>query len=367
MTNHLTWLALSRLPGIGSIHIRHWLEHFNSIDSLLTAKESDWQSVGFTTKQIHALKNPDWKKAEQDLSYVQENPCELLTLTDSKYPSLLKEIYDPPLVLYVSGDASLLTQPQLAIIVSRNPTPTGKETAEHFAQALTKAGWIVTSGLALGIDSASHRGALMTKGKTIAVMGTGLKHIYPRSHQLLAKEIIETGAVVTEFPPDTLPKAFHFPMRNRIISGLSVGVLVVEAALQSGSLITARLALEQNRDVFAIPGSIHNPHARGCHQLLRQGAKLVEKVEDILEEVGMGINMASPKSDPNKTEEAVDLDPKLKRVLAQIDYEVTALDRIHVRSGLTMIELSSMLLSLELKGYVRSVSGGYARTVTREV
>jgi len=361
MTQHLPWLALSRLPGIGPITVRRWLEQFKTIDNLFTAKESDWKSVGFTTKQMHALKNPDWKKAEQDLCFSMENKCELITLVDKRYPILLKEIYDPPLLLYVQGDASLLAEPQIAMIGSRNPSITGKEIAEQFARDLASAGWIITSGLAMGIDSASHRGALKT-GKTIAVMGAGLQHIYPRSNQTLAKEIIKNGALVTEFPHDTLPKSFHFPMRNRIISGLSKGVLVVEAAIQSGSLITARLALEQNRDVFAIPGSIHNLQARGCHQLLRQGAKLVENVSDILEEIGFCGEVVSIKSEYIETEEAVDLDPSLKRVLAHIGYEVTALESILVRSGLTMIELSSMLLSLELKGYVRSVSGGYARS-----
>lgn len=361
MTNQITWLALSRMPGIGSIAIRRWLEQFNNIDNLFSAKESDWQLAGFTPKQIHALKNPDWKQAKLDLVYLKEHQCELVTLEDVRYPALLKEIYDPPLLLYVKGDPNLLAKPQLAMIGSRNPSITGKETAEQFAAELASAGWIITSGLALGIDSASHRGALKT-GKTIAVMGSGLKHIYPRSNQTLSKKIIENGALVTEFPHDTLPKSFHFPMRNRIISGLSKGVLVVEAALQSGSLITARLALEQNRDVFAIPGSIHNLQARGCHQLLRQGAKLVENISDIVEEMGVCVESVPTKLELVESEEAVDLDPSLKRVLAHIGYEVTALDVMLVRTGLTMIELSSMLLSLELKGYVHVVPGGYARS-----
>jgi DNA processing protein len=262
-------------------------------------------------------------------------------------------------VLYVRGDVGLLSKNQLAMVGSRHPTAMGVETAQQFAKQLAASGLVITSGLALGIDGASHRGALLT-GKTIAVLGTGLGSIYPRTHQSLATEILEKGGtLVSEFPPASPPKAAHFPLRNRIISGLSLGVLVVEAAIRSGSLITARTALEQNREVFAIPGSIHNPLARGCHQLLRQGAKLVETVEDVLEE----INLQITKTTKLPLKEPVDLDPQLKRVLAQIGYEATAVDAIILRSELTASEVSSMLLSLELAGYVCNAPGGYVRCI----
>ncbi len=363
MSHINSWLALSRLPSVGLSTARRLLDYFKTPDALFSARIEDWQDAGLNEKQIHALNNVDWKTAEKNLRWVEENNCTLVTIHDPRYPTRLREIYDAPLVLYVQGDVSLLNDQQIAIVGSRNPTVVGREIAEHFAKELARAGWVITSGLALGVDAASHRGTLAVAGKTIAVVGTGLDHIYPRTHQKLAEDIITHGAIVSEFHPDTLPKSIHFPMRNRIISGLCYGVLVVEAAIRSGSLITARLALEQNREVFAIPGSIHNPLSRGCHQLIRQGAKLVETASDILEEVGV-LNKTVPFHAivPENKEEAVDLDPKHQRVLAQIGYEVTAVDDIILRAGLTTGELSSMLLSLELEGYVRSVPGGYART-----
>ncbi len=361
MTHALHWLALSRLPGIGPVTVRHWLDYFKTVDALCRASTVDLNTAGLTKKQIAALQNLDWRTAEKDLRLLEEKKYHLLTFQDEKYPNLLREIYDAPLILYVRGNVDLLANPQIAMVGSRHPTITGSETARQFAIALAQAGFIVTSGLALGVDAASHRGALSASGKTIAVLGTGLEHIYPRSHKQLAEEIAESGALVSEFPPNALPKAAHFPMRNRIISGLSLGVVVVEAAVQSGSLITARMALEQNRDVFAIPGSIHNPLARGCHRLIRDGAKLVETAKDILDEIGVLIQAPSINSVDSLNKEAVDLDPKLKRILAQIGYEVTAMDVIISRSGLTASELSSMLLSLELEGYVHSIPGGYVR------
>ncbi|HSW69220.1 MAG TPA: DNA-processing protein DprA [Gammaproteobacteria bacterium] len=360
MINH--WLALSRLPGVGPVTARSWLEYFKTIENLFAASNTDLQDMGINPKHIHSLKNINWKIIEDDLLWFEKNNCHVIALDSPHYPELLKEIHDPPIVLYAKGNINILSQSQLAIVGSRHPTVTGKELAHYFAKELALAGLTITSGLALGIDAASHRGALASSGKTIAVLGTGLKFIYPRSHQKLAEDIIkEDGLLISEFSPETPPKAIHFPMRNRIISGLSLGVLVVEAAVRSGSLITARSALEQNRDVFAIPGSINNPLARGCHLLIRQGAKLVETAQDILEEIGISIQPQKAGVSSSFTQEPVDLDPKLQRVLAQIGYEVTALDAIILRSGLTASEVSSMLLPLELEGYVRAVPGGYMR------
>ncbi len=362
MTNDHYWLALSRLPGIGSVTVRRWLEHFDSVAQLFAASLTELNSAGLSNKQIYLLKNSNWLLIETDLLWIEKNQGKIISLDDPLYPSQLKEIHDPPLVLYLQGNAELLSQTQLAIVGSRHPTATGKDLAYQFAKELALAGLVITSGLALGIDAASHYGALNAKGKTIAVLGTGLKSIYPRTHQSLAKEIVESnGCVISEFAPDTPPKAMHFPMRNRIISGLSVGVLVVEAAVRSGSLITARTALEQNRDVFAIPGSIHNPMVRGCHQLIRQGAKLVETSYDILEEINLQKTPVPDRTQTMPKKEPVDLNPLLKRVLAEIGYEVTALDVIILRSGLTAAEVSSMLLPLELEGYVHGVPGGYVR------
>src|SRR5579872_4434376 len=350
MLNHQYWLALSRLPGIGPVTVRHWLNYFKSVDKLFSASIADWQAAGMTAKHYHLLKNIGWQMIEKDLHWLEKNNSRIIPLDDTNYPVLLKEIHDPPLVLYVQGNANLLKEQQIAIVGSRHPTATGTELARQFAKELTSRGLVITSGLALGIDAASHEGVLLVNGKTIAILGSGLKYIYPRTHQKLAEEIIKNGgALVSEFPLDTPPKATNFPMRNRIISGLSLGVLVVEAAVRSGSLITARQALEQNREVFAIPGSIHNPLARGCHQLIRQGAKLVETFEDILEEIHLSNKQVKELIPILLEQEFVDLDPKRKRILAQIGYEVTALDVIILRSGLTAAEVSSMLLPLELE------------------
>ncbi|MEO8400211.1 MAG: DNA-processing protein DprA [Gammaproteobacteria bacterium] len=367
MPNHLPWLAAANLSGIGPITFHRALDYFQTIDAIFSASEKELQIAGLTQKQIHLLKTPDWKTAEANQEWAAKNHCQIISFVDPAYPLLLREIHAAPLILYVQGDADLLQQPQLAIVGSRNPTITGSELAEKFAAELASANLVITSGLALGVDAASHQGALASTGKTIAVLGTGLAHIYPRSHQKLAEAIKSKGALVSEFAPNTLPKAPHFPMRNRIISGLSLGVLVVEAAIRSGSLITARLASEQNREVFAIPGSIHNPLARGCHQLIRQGAKLVETAEDILEELGALYAAILPKTQALSNKEPVDLDPQMQRVLAKIGYEVTSLDVIITRSRLTAGLVSSMLLSLELKGYVQAVPGGYQRTRTATI
>jgi DNA processing protein len=252
------------------------------------------------------------------------------------------------------------------MVGSRNPTRTGQETARDFASTLSKVGMVITSGLAQGIDAVSHQGALEGGGQTIAVTGTGLDRVYPASNRELAHAIVDGGgALVSEFPPGTLPQASNFPRRNRIISGLSLGTLVVEAALRSGSLITARLASEQGREVFAIPGSIHNPLARGCHQLIRQGAKLVESAGDILEELAPQLHAVLATEQAPAAEYVELLDQASQSLLACIGDEATPVDRLVERSGLTAESVSSMLLILELQGFVESAAGGYARTTKR--
>ncbi len=360
------WLAAVRMPNIGPAKFRRWLNSFADIKALFSASEMELRFAGIKPKEIHALKNPDWKKVEKDLTWSEKNTCQIISLHAAHYPRLLLEIHGAPLVLFVRGDVKLLSQPQLSMVGSRNPTAVGSELAEQFAECLTKSGLIINSGLALGIDAASHRGALKAQGKTIAVLGTGLNHVYPASNRKLAEEIIAQGTLISEFTPDTPPIATNFPQRNRIISGLSLGVLVIEAALQSGSLITARYAIEQGRDVFAIPGSIHNPLARGCHQLIRQGAKLVETAEDILEELDALRAVLTQKNESvSSALEVGGLEIKQQQLLQQVGYEATALDTIIVRSGLTSSEVSSMLLLLELQGYVQAVPGGYVRVTVK--
>jgi DNA processing protein len=288
----------------------------------------------------------------------------LLTPADAGYPALLREIPDPPPLLYVRGNVDALSLPQLAIVGSRSATPSGTETAHSFAAHLAARGFTITSGLAEGIDAAAHRGALAGAGTTIAVCGTGLDIVYPRQHVELAAQIVAAGgAVVSEFAPGTPVYRANFPRRNRLISGLSVGTLVVEASLRSGALITARHAMEQGREVFAIPGSIHNPVARGCHRLIRNGAKLVETAEDIVEELrglleGLRAAGAADETASDRADTAGEPDAQYAHLLAAMAWDPVDADSLVTRSGLTIGEVSSMLLMLEMQGYVRPLSGG---------
>jgi DNA processing protein len=312
------------------------------------------------------LSDGDWSQVERDLRWTEQPRNHLISLHDPAYPGLLRELADPPPLLFVHGSPEVLTTPQLAIVGTRNPSPSGWETARELARYLAGAGLTVTSGLALGIDGAGHEGALET-GCTVAVMGTGPDRIYPARHRQLAHRIADRGALVSEFPPGTPPVPENFPRRNRLISGLSLGTLVVEAALRSGSLITARLAGEQGREIFAIPGSIHNPLARGCHSLIRQGAKLVETAADILEELGPLLGeLASMVTEPSSSPPSEDalLDSEYQELLDQMGFDPVAVDVLIARTGLTADAVSSMLLLLELEGHVTSLAGGrYCRTV----
>ncbi len=291
---------------------------------------------------------------------------QVLTPGDAGYPALLREIPRPPPQLFIRGAVAALSLPQLAIVGSRNATPAGAETARDFASHLAARGFCITSGLAEGIDAAAHRGALAVGGRTVAVCGTGPDIVYPRHHESLAAEIIATGgAIVSEFAPGTAVHRGNFPRRNRLISGLAVGTLVVEAGVRSGALITARHALEQGRDVFAIPGSIHNPVARGCHRLIRNGAKLVETAADIVEELGgllamLGMDDAPERAEstPEATDCPVENAAEYAGLLAAMAWDPVDADTLVARSGLTIGDVSSMLLLLEMQGSVRALSGG---------
>jgi DNA processing protein len=300
------------------------------------------------------LRNPDWAGVERDENWLTGAHRHLLTLHDPLYPPLLAQIADPPPLLFVQGNVECLHRPQLAMVGSRNPTPLGAQTAFDFSRALAAAGLTITSGLAAGIDAASHRGALET-GSTVAVMGTGPDRVYPARHRDLAHEIAAGGALVSEWPTGTPVLANNFPRRNRLISGLSLGVLVVEAAAQSGSLITARQALEQGREVLAIPGSIHNPLARGCNALIRQGAKLVETIEDVLEEIAP---LLVPAPVSSAVADTVSLDAEHREILKLVAYEPTSVDTLAAASGESAEAVASMLLILELEGVVASLPGG---------
>ncbi|NOX76381.1 MAG: DNA-protecting protein DprA [Gammaproteobacteria bacterium] len=358
-------MALHRAPGIGPILFKKILavipdlrELFDSNGAALSSK------LSLREKTRAFLRHPEWARVEQDQRWAEAPNCHIVTLPDSQYPLLLREIADPPPLLFVHGNPALLNHPQIAIVGSRNPSAGGIQTAEDFAEALGRSGLAITSGLALGIDAACHRGALRSRALTVAVAGTGLDRIYPARHRDLAHQIAEHGALVSEFPVGTPPIAANFPRRNRIISGLSLGTLVVEAALKSGSLITARLAAEQGREVFAIPGSIKNPLARGCHELVRLGAKLTEHPEDVLEELGPLAQVALPGARPPSVENNPfdTLNPAEDDLINTLGFEPTSIDTLVARSGLTAGGVSAMLLTLELQGRVTSSGGLYSRT-----
>jgi len=348
------WLALLHAPGVGPVQFRELLEQVGSIETLFAADPL----LTLPARLKTYLHNPNRDAVAASLEWAAQDGCLILPLDDPRYPPLLREIHDAPPLLFLRGDPELLQDPQLAMVGSRNPSIQGRETATEFARSLASTGMVVTSGLAMGIDAASHQGALGGSGGTIAVFGTGPDRVYPAKNRRLAHDIVDQGGLLlSEYPPGTDPLPGNFPRRNRIISGLSLGTLVVEAALRSGSLITARLATEQGREVFAIPGSIHNPLARGCHQLIRQGAKLVETAQDILEELAPQLRTALRES--ASSEVPAGPDEEYRGLLACLDDAPSSVDLLVRRSGLTAEAVSSMLLLLELQGYVVSTAGGY--------
>lgn len=361
-------LALNLInPLMGARRAHRLLQHFGGVEALLSAGELHWQAARLSPKIIAALSAPDWQQVEQTLAWADHPNRHLLVFGEDLYPAILTQIPDPPLVLYVEGDPVILSRQQLALVGSRHPTPTGHETAVMLAASLARLGFVITSGMALGIDGAAHQGALSVQGHTVAVMGTGLDIVYPERHAALAEQIRHQGCLVSEYPLGTPALGRNFPLRNRIISGLSRGVIVVEAALKSGSLITARQALEQGREVYAVPGSIHSPTSRGCHWLLREGAKLVENVEDILTELDPTLTTNHPQNSSQQQDVFSDLpEADYDRVLAAIDYVPTSVDRIVERCGLTADAVCSMLLILELYNIVHITSGGqYCRSAGR--
>ena len=351
------WLRLCHTKGIGPATFHKLLAGFGHPSRVLDASVAELSAAGLNQQIISELQRKPGRGFNETLAWLQQEDAYIFTLEDEEYPAYLRTIPDPPPILYVFGSPAVLSRPQLAVVGSRNPSQSGLETAAAFARELTTHGLVVTSGLALGIDAASHQGALQN-GYTVAVVGTGLDRVYPARHRDLAHEISRRGALVSEFPLGMPPQAGNFPRRNRIISGLSQGVLVVEASLQSGSLITARLALDYNREVMAIPGSIHNPRARGCNWLIRQGARLVETVADILEEIQWSVSNISVGDAMAWAETDLELDPDQQTVLAAIDYEPTSVDKVILQSGLTPESVCSMLLVLELHGLVERMAGG---------
>ncbi|MDD2768674.1 MAG: DNA-processing protein DprA [Methylococcus sp.] len=354
------WLALLRAPGVGPRRVSVLLERFGTVEAAFGNARGAYDGLRLGTDALAYLARPDWAAVEADLAWLAIPGHACITLNDSAYPVLLREISDPPTALFVKGCVSVLQCKQVAVVGSRNPSAVGIRTARQFAAALSRAGLVVTSGLALGIDAAGHEGALDARAPTVAVFGCGLDRVYPQRHESLAAVIAETGgALVSEFPPGTPPSREGFPRRNRIISGLSLGTLVVEAALKSGSLITARQAMEQGREVFAVPGSIHDPLARGCNALIREGAKLAESVSDILEELGA---LSGFVDSAKALRQAPPEDAEAACILARIAYAPTSVDTLVAATGYSANVIATKLVLLEMEGRVEAApGGGYCR------
>lgn len=373
------WLILLRTPGLGPVALRKQLARHGNADGVLSHLRSGKDAAELGDEARSWLIAPDAQLIDSDLAWLAQPGHHLIGWDDEDYPSLLREIPGAPAALFVAGDASLLWMPQIAIVGSRSASEAGLAITRRFSRALANAGFAITSGMADGIDAAAHRAALDSQGPTLAVLGTGPDLVYPRKHRALAAEIAANGALISEFPPGTPGKAEHFPRRNRIISGLSLGTLVVEASLKSGSLITARYATEQGREVFAIPGSINSPLARGCHQLIRDGARLVETVDEIIGELSglaaaLGDRLRLRLQAPEGFEPSLETgqtrgslkpqrDGDYIRLLEALGHEEVDMDTLADRTRLDAAALSSMLLLLELEGEVSSARGGkYLRT-----
>jgi DNA processing protein len=358
------WLALKLIPRLASHKKLTLVERFG-VEKLFYPSQ-ELSSLSLTQKQVAAIRSPDWSRISDIINASKRCGSIIIPFTDIRYPSKLKQIYDPPLLLFVQGNVTLLNRQQIAMVGSRNASINGRENAFEFAQQLAKVGLVITSGLALGIDGAAHKGTLAVKGKTIAVVATGLDQVYPARHRLLAKNILENdGAIISEFLPSTPPKPGYFPKRNRIISGMSIGVLVVEATIRSGSLVTARCAIEQNREVFAVPSTINNPQAKGCHWLIKQGAKLVDDISDIVDEIDLlpesGLNLTITIEKEQSFEKSEKQHLFNDELLASVGYEITPVDIVVSRSKLPINVVLTRLTMLELKGLVATVPGGYLR------
>jgi DNA processing protein len=371
------WMIALRTPGFGPVGLREQLAQADGdIDEML-ARLARHASLSETARAW--LQRPDEALLEADMAWLAQPSHRLLRFTDTDFPPQLENIPQPPAALFVVGNASLLLYPQVAIVGARNASTGGIAHARAFANALVQAGFAITSGMADGIDGAAHRAALDGTAPTLAVMGTGPDRVYPRKHHALAKRIAEQGALISEFPPGTAARADHFPRRNRLIAGLSLGTLVIEAGLQSGSLITARLAAEQGREVFALPGSIHSPLVRGCHRLIRDGARLVETAGEIIETLAptarmLGGDLAARLAATNSgnaevpsieqrdktafgVHSSLDEDLECRSLLAEMGHESATLDELVQRTGQSAAALSSMLLILELESRVETLPG----------
>jgi DNA processing protein len=362
------WLILLRVPGIGPAALREALGRHGRAQAALAAARRGELGRADNDASRAWLRAPDLAQVQADLAWLALPDHVLVTFADADFPPLLREIPAPPAALFVAGDASALWRPQVAVVGSRHASQSGIANAQAFTRALVAAGFAITSGLAEGIDGAAHAAALDAGGCTLAVLGTGPDRIYPPRHHELAARVRGGGALVSEFPPGTPGHPKHFPRRNRIIAGLGVATLVIEAGLRSGSLITARNAADSGREVFALPGSIHNPLARGCHQLIRQGARLVESADEIVAELAPQAQALCEELRerlplPAAADAARTLDPDYAALFAALGHDAVGLDQLAHRTALPVATLSSMLLMLELEGEIVATGGAYARRV----
>ncbi len=357
------WLKLIQVPNFSVSSLKKLQQKFDvGLSELFATSKKNLEELGFKQYQVEAILHPNMSAINVSLQWLTTASNRFLLHFDHpNYPDLLKQISSPPPLLYGYGNPNHLNNYQISIVGSRVPSPQGKENAKFFASRLSECGWTITSGLAIGIDGLSHQGAILGGFTTIAVLGTAIDKMYPRRHIKLAEQILENdGVIISEFAPNTLGRPEYFPRRNRIISGLSVGTLIVEAAIKSGSLITARCALEQNREVFALPGNIHNPMSAGCHHLIQQGAKLVTCVNDInVEFTHLILPTSSEKA--GKLEKNMSQSLASDKLLDSVDFEVTALDIVAQRSGIEVADVMSQLLEYELRGLVIAVPGGYIK------
>ncbi|GGD72070.1 DNA-processing protein DprA [Lacimicrobium alkaliphilum] len=357
------WMTLEQLPRFGAATLAALEQKTEgNLPGLFDLTDAQLTSIGLSKDQIGILRHPNQDWLDRNFAWeARSSKYFLLGYDSADYPQQLRELSRPPLLLYGQGNRHCLNAPQVAIVGSRNPTLQGRQLAFELASQLSQAGFVITSGMALGIDGWAHKGVVQQGGKTIAVLGSGLEQIYPKRHLQLADQIVQSqGCLLSEFAPWQRACADHFPRRNRIISGLSLGTVVIEAAIRSGSLITARYALEQDRDVFAVPGSVYNPLSKGCHYLIKQGARLVESAEDIIEEYQNVVSLGGKVSD-NDAEKNSDNVLARDRLLDSVDYEITPVDVITQRSGLPLKAVLSELLEYELRGLVITAPGGYIK------
>lgn len=350
--------AIRQISGVGEIGATKLLQHFESPTAVFNADHQQLKQSGLKQKSIESIQNMDFEQFNSTFEWLSQDNHQIIPINSTYYPPLLNQTATPPLFLFAIGQIEHLLSPQIAVVGSRTPTPQGIINTQNFCQELVNQGLTITSGLALGVDGEAHRAALANNGYTIAVTGTGLSLVYPACHRRLAHSIADNGVIVSECFPHEKANVGSFPKRNRIIAGLCLGTLVIEAAKKSGSLITAHIAMEESREVFAVPGAISNPLAQGCHSLIRQGAKLVENSEDILEELP---SILKAQKLAAHTHNRPQLNAETAEFLKLIDYEITSIDTISIRSQLSIESVTTKLLLLELDGWIINTAGGYTR------